>query len=205
MMRALPLIADAGLLAALAYLGTILARLVTAEARPFADGPPPGRPASGIIIAAAALAGMCIGARGVAIPELGMACVLTVALSAVCYADVRCGLVPDVFTLVPLGAILAGDALLQHWSAPIAAALVAAPFCIAAVFSRGRGMGWGDVKLVALGAIVVGAQPALLACAAACFGAVAVAALRRRRSTPIAFAPYLVAALAVAGTIHGVA
>jgi prepilin signal peptidase PulO-like enzyme (type II secretory pathway) len=201
----LTLLADAGLLAVLAYLGTVLARLVTAGARSFADGPPPGRPAIGIMIGAAALAGLCIGARGVALPELGMACVLTVALSGICYADVRYGLVPDVFTLGPLGAVLAGDALLHHWSAAAAAALVAGPFGIAARASRGRGMGWGDVKLVALGAAVLGAQPALLAFAVACFAAVALAAARGRRAAPIAFAPYLVAGIAVAGAAHGVA
>jgi prepilin signal peptidase PulO-like enzyme (type II secretory pathway) len=205
MIRALSFIADAGLLATLAYLGIVLARLVTANARSFADGPPAGRPAIGIIIGAAALAGLCIGARGVALPELGMACVLTVVLSAICYADVRYGLVPDVFTLAPLAAILAGDALLHQWSALLAVAFVAGPFCIAAKFSKGRGMGWGDVKLVALGTAVLGAEPALLAFAGACFVAVAIAVLRGRRSIPIAFAPYLAAGIAVVVAMHGVA
>lgn len=205
MTQATPLLADAALLAVLAYVGTVLARLATKDARSFADGPTPGRPAVGIIIAAAALAGACIGARGAALPELGLACVLTIALAGICYADVRYGLVPDAFTLGPLAAVLAGDVLLQHWSAPIGMAIVTIPFALAAAMSRGRGMGWGDVKLVALGALVLGAQPALLAFAAACFVAVAAAAVRRRQAQPIAFAPYLAAAVAIAAAVHGAA
>jgi prepilin signal peptidase PulO-like enzyme (type II secretory pathway) len=207
MTYAFALIADAGLLATLAYLGTVLARVVTTDASPFADGPPPGRPAVGLIVFAAALAGLGVGARGAGGPELGMACVLAIALAGICYADVRCGLIPDVFTLAPLVAVLAGDLLLHQWSAPLAVALVATPFCIAAAFSRGRGMGWGDVKLVALGAAVLGAQPALVAFTGACFAAVAVALLARRRTAvpaPIAFAPYLVGGLAAVLAIHGV-
>ena len=196
-------LADAGLLAALAYLGTVLARVVTARARSFADGPAPGRPSVAVIAGAAALAGFWMAARGVALPQLGLACLVTIALAGICYADVRYGLVPDAFTLAPLGALLAGDLLLHQWSAPLAVALVAAPFALAAAFSHGRGMGWGDVKLVALGAAVLGAQPALLAFALACFAAVAIAGVRRRRTMPIAFAPYLAAGIAVVLTIHG--
>jgi prepilin signal peptidase PulO-like enzyme (type II secretory pathway) len=199
--------ADGGLFATLAYLGTVLGRLVTDDARSFADGPPPGRPAIWLIVCVAALAGIGVGVRGVTVPELGMASMLTIALAGICYADIRCGLIPDVFTLAPLAAVLAGDLLLHQWSAPIAVALVAAPFGIAAKFSQGRGMGWGDVKLVALGAAVLGAQPALLAFSGACFAAVAVALVRRRREpvpSPIAFAPYLVCCIAAVLAIHGV-
>ena len=199
------LFADAGLLAVLAYLGTVLARVVTADARAFPDGPPAGNPATWIIVAIAALAGICLAARGVAPAELGIASVMTIVLAAICYADIRCGLVPDVFTMVPLVAVLAGDVLLHQWSAPLAVALVAAPFCLAAMFSRGRGMGWGDVKLVALGAAVLGSQPALVAFTGACFVAVAVALARRRRPVPIAFAPYLACGIAVVLALHGVA
>jgi prepilin signal peptidase PulO-like enzyme (type II secretory pathway) len=190
--------------AAFAVLGTYLARPVIAGVRPFDDGPIPGRPSVIAIGAAAAALGICAAARGTGLPELGMCAVLTVVLAAICYADVRCGLVPDVFTLVPLAAILAGDALLHRWTPLVAVALVAGPFCLAASFSKGRGMGWGDVKLVALGAAVLGAQPALLAFTGACFLAVAVATLRRRQSSPIAFAPYLAASVAVVVAAHGV-
>jgi prepilin signal peptidase PulO-like enzyme (type II secretory pathway) len=208
MTHPIQIFADAGLLGALAFLGTVLARIVTANARSFADGPPAGTPAVSVIVGAAALAGLALAIRGVAIPELGIACMMTIVLAGICYADVRCGLVPDVFTLAPLAAVIAGDLLLQQWGAPIAVALVTLPFCVAAKLSQGRGMGWGDVKLVALGAAVLGAQPALLAFTGACFAAVAVAMMMRRRQFvphPIAFAPYLAAGIAAVLALHGVA
>jgi prepilin signal peptidase PulO-like enzyme (type II secretory pathway) len=208
MTHVVQLFADAGLLAALAFLGTVLARIVTADARSFADGPPAGNPAVGLIVGSAALAGLSLAIRSVGIAELGVACVMTIVLAGICYADVRCGMIPDVFTVAPLAAVLAGDLLLHQWSAPIAVALVTLPFCVAAKLSEGRGMGWGDVKLVALGAAVLGAQPALLAFTGACFAAVAVAVVMRRRQfvpRPIAFAPYLAAGIGVVLALHGVA
>jgi prepilin signal peptidase PulO-like enzyme (type II secretory pathway) len=208
MSYAMQLIADAGLLATLAYLGTLLARFVTNDVRPFEDGPRAGRPAVGIIVGVAALAGLCLGIRGLGFPELGLACMLTIALAGICYADVRCGLVPDVFTVAPLAAVLAGDLLLHNWSAPLAVALVTAPFCLAAKWSHGRGMGWGDVKLVALGTAIIGMEPALIAFTGACFAAVSVAVVRRSRQSvpePIAFAPYLAAGIALVLAVHGVA
>jgi len=208
MTHAIQLFADAGLLAVLAFLGTVLARIVTKDARSFADGPPAGNPAIGLIVSAAAIAGLCLAIRGVSTAELGIASVMTIVLAAICYSDVRCGLIPDVFTVAPLAAVLAGDLLLHNWNAPIAVVLVAAPFGLAAMVSKGRGMGWGDVKLVALGAAVLGAQPALLAFTGACFAAVAVAMVMRRRQavpSPIAFAPYLAAGIAIVLTVNGAA
>ena len=198
-------LADAAFFAVVAFLGTIVARALIAGVQPFEDGPIPQRPDVAAIAGAAAVLGLIAGARGAGLAELGMCAVLTVVLAGVCYTDLRCGLVPDVLTLVPLAAVLAGDMLLQHWSSLAAVGLVAGPFCIAARFSRGRGMGWGDVKLVALGAAVLGAAPAMLAFAAACFAAIGVAALRRRSSMPIAFAPYLAAGVAVVVAVRGVA
>jgi prepilin signal peptidase PulO-like enzyme (type II secretory pathway) len=197
--------ADAAAFAALALAGTFLARMVVADAKPFDDGPLPRRPNLTLIAAAAAVLGLCVGARGAGVAELGMCAVLTVVLAGVCYADLRCGLVPDVFTVIPLVAVVAGDMLLQQWSALLSVALVAGPFCIAARFSQGRGMGWGDVKLVALGAAVLGAQPALLAFAVACLAAVLVAVVRGRRFAPVAFAPYLAAGVAAVVAVRGIA
>ena len=205
MTHALILLTDGALFGALAYLGTMFARIVLAGAQSFDDGPAPATPRVAAIVAVAALAGIITGARTAPLPELGMACLLAVALAAVCYADIRWGLVPDVFTLAPLGAVLAGDVLLHSWAGPIAALLVAAPFALAALMSRGRGMGWGDVKLVALGAATIGAAPALIGFAGASFAAVAVAVVRGRRHAPIAFAPYLVAAIGTIAAVHGVA
>jgi leader peptidase (prepilin peptidase)/N-methyltransferase len=71
------------------------------------------------------------------------------------------------------------------------------PFAVAALASRGLGMGWGDVKLVALGGAVLGWEAAILAFGCACALAVIVALARKRRHEPLAFAPYLVAAIAL--------
>jgi leader peptidase (prepilin peptidase)/N-methyltransferase len=205
MMTVSTLLAASGVFAALAFTGTAAARSVVRGAQPFEDGPPPGRPNVAAIVAAGALLGAGAAARSAGLPELGLCAVLTLVLAGVCYADMRCGLVPDVFTLAPLAAVLAGDALLHQWSALAAVLIVAGPFALAARLSKGRGMGWGDVKLVALGAAVLGAEPALLGFVAACFAAVAVAAVRGRRSTAIAFAPYLACAIAVGVAVRGVA
>lgn len=202
-MHGLIVVAVAGGFGVLAAIGTAVGRFFVAGAVPFADGPTPRTPNVAAIAGAGALLGLCAAARGADATELGLCAALTVVLAGIAYADVRCGLVPDVFTLAPLIAVLAGDALLHHWVGIAAAALVAGPFAVAAAFSKGRGMGWGDVKLVALGASVLGAQSALLAFTAACFAAAAVAAVRRRRSA-IAFAPYLAASIAIVVALHGV-
>ena len=69
-------------------------------------------------------------------------------ITAACKAR---GVVPDVFTLVPLSAV-AVAALAAHRPEVVLAALVPAiPFIVIASLTRGRGLGWGDAKLAALG------------------------------------------------------
>ncbi len=143
--------------------------------------------------------------HGLSIPQLGVVAVLSLCLSAIWYSDVQRGIVPDVFTLVPLVAILGAAAYFQQWSMLLSSAVVFVPFAGAALFSKGRGMGWGDVKLVALGGALLGAQSAVLAFGIACAVAVIVAFARNRRHEPIAFAPYLVGAIALAIAMRGLA
>jgi prepilin signal peptidase PulO-like enzyme (type II secretory pathway) len=111
---------------------------------------------------------------------------------------VRTGIIPDYFTLVPLVLVL-GLAVFTHQYRPVVSALVVfVPFAIMAAFTRGRGMGWGDVKLATLGGAVLMLPLSFFALALACLAAALGAAVRGRTREPIAFAPYLVASIAVA-------
>jgi leader peptidase (prepilin peptidase)/N-methyltransferase len=123
---------------------------------------------------------------------------VTAALVGCWYCDVRVGIIPDYFTLVPLGALLIVALAVHDWTTIVSAVAVTVPFALAATLSRGRGMGWGDVKLVALGGAALGMQTAIFAFSAACLVAVVVAFMRKRRRDPIPFAPYLAGAMATA-------
>lgn len=164
----------------------------------FEDGPAAGRPPTVAFVAAAALVGVSLGMRHASLLELAMGCILCAALVGCSESDIRCGLVPDAFTLVPLALVLAISVAARLEGPVVSALIITTPFAVAAILSKGRGMGWGDVKLVALGGAVLGAELALVAFAAACIGASLVAVLRRRTSEPIAFVPYLAGAAAVA-------
>jgi len=122
--------------------------------------------------------------------------IVCASLAAIWYSDVRCGIVPDIFTLGPLALAIAVAIFFREWWVIASCVFVLTPFSIAALASRGRGMGWGDVKLVALGGALLGMDAAVLSCLVACAAAVLVALVRRRVHHPIAFAPYLVAAFA---------
>jgi leader peptidase (prepilin peptidase)/N-methyltransferase len=184
-----------------AYLGVRLSAFVCKHVVPFADGPRTGRPPVKLLVAGASIVGAALGARGAGLPALGIFCILTVALVACTCSDISCGVVPDAFTLGPLSIVLV-TSLLQRNAVPVvSAAVVFVPFAFAALVSKGRGIGWGDVKLVALGAAVLGLQSSILAFAAAALAAAAIAAVRRRPGEPIAFAPYLAAAIALVSIV----
>jgi prepilin signal peptidase PulO-like enzyme (type II secretory pathway) len=122
-------------------------------------------------------------------------------LTAIWCVDVTRGIVPDALTLVPLAALVLAGLLTGRWYVLAAAAVPAIPFAYMAWRTKGMGIGWGDVKLVALGGALLGMQTAILAFALATAGAIVIAHLRRQSSEPIAFAPYLVAAIALPLTI----
>ena len=124
---------------------------------------------------------------------------VVVALVDIFECDSRTGIVPDVFTLVPL-AILIGDSLVLHQFVmpAISALVVFTPFAIAALVTRGHGMGWGDAKLAALGGALLGMFAATLSFGIASLAAVIVTSIKHRsKAVPVAFAPYLVGAIAV--------
>lgn len=183
--------------AAAGYLGVVLAATMVARIRRFDDGPEPAAPPITWIIIASAIVGAIVTSHLTSPVQIAFFAILCVALVAIWCADVSTGIIPDVLTLGPL-AIIALVAVLQHeWAAFASMLIPALPFSIAAVLSRGRGMGWGDVKLVALGGAVLGAPAATLAFAIACGVAVVLAYAKKRTLQPIAFAPYLVAAIAI--------
>ena len=201
---AIALVFAAAGFAAAGWLGTILGKASCDGLVPFADGPAPGKPPRVLLIAGSAVVGASLYLHNESIASIALAAILCVSLVACWYADVTCGMVPDYFTLGPLAAVL-GAAALHHQSWPFVAALaVFALFAAAALASKGRGMGWGDVKLAALGGALLGLGSALVFFAGACFVAAAVGVIRKRRHEPIAFAPYMAAALGVAIVVGAV-
>lgn len=178
------------------YVGILLAGTIAAT--PFEDGPVPGEPPIAWILAGSAVVGALIATRGASSQHIVLYAIVLCALSAIWCTDARYGLVPDVFTLVPL-AIILGVALVEQQPWPIASAVIAfVPFAAMALVSKGRGMGWGDVKLAMLGGAVLGGEAALLAFAAGSVVAVAHAYLLGQQSRVFAFAPYLAGAIVVA-------
>ena len=177
--------------------GVLAARRICDRAAPLEGGPPAGRPSVVLLLACACTAGAVEGLRGSGALEVFVAALLCCALVGIWYSDVRCGIVPDAFTLIPLALVVIVASLSREWGALASAAVVFVPFAVAAFASHGRGMGWGDVKVVALGGAVLGWEAAVLAFGSACAVAVIVALARRRRHEPLAFAPYLVAAIAL--------
>jgi prepilin signal peptidase PulO-like enzyme (type II secretory pathway) len=173
------------------FVGVLLGGTIKTE--PFHDGPAPSEPPIAWIIAGCAVIGAIVATHTSNAEQ-----VVVSALAAIWCTDVRYGIVPDIFTLGPL-ALIFFIALLQQQPWPfLYAAVPFVPFAITALISKGRGMGWGDVKLAALGGAVLGAETALLAFAAGCLLAVVYAYLRGRRAQPIAFAPYMAGAIGFA-------
>lgn len=177
-----------------AYLAMQLSDYVCRNIERFEDGPAPVKMPVWWIIGGSMLIGLLAGFRADLLSIAGFGLVLF-SLVAAWNSDAKKGVIPDYFTLVPLAIILVPSALRGNWW-PIFWALAAfIPFAAASYMSKGRGMGWGDSKLAALGGAVLWDQ-ALIAYSAACLAAVAVAYLRKRRTEPIAFGPYLAASIA---------
>jgi prepilin signal peptidase PulO-like enzyme (type II secretory pathway) len=185
------------LFACAAVAGLAAAAAICARVQAYDDGPQPATPPSVALVAGAALIGGIAGAHAEA-ARLGLVAVVTGAFVAAWYCDVARGVVPDVFSLGPLAVIAI---LAFTWHDPrmiVSALIVVVPFSVAAYLSRGRGMGWGDVKLAAVVGALLGASNALLALALAAFAAAVSARLRRDSGIqPLAFAPYLIGATAL--------
>jgi prepilin signal peptidase PulO-like enzyme (type II secretory pathway) len=198
MIVALTALLGAALYAAAGYGGVRAAEYLIPKLQPFEDGPEPREVNVLALVGGAALLGFIVGFKLAPLPDLILYAILTGALVAIWYCDVRTGIVPDLFTLVPL-AVGALIALFRHeYWALLSAAVVGLPFAGAALLSRGRGMGWGDAKLAALGGLILGMLTGTFLFGLASLTAVIVSAVRNRaKPVPVAFAPYLVSAIAV--------
>ena len=181
-----------------AFLAMQVASFVYAGDEPLADGPVPSKVPILAVIAVAAAIGGISAARGADLASLAIVDLIVFALCAVVWTDVTRGFIGDWFSLPPIALVLV-LAIFKHDIVPVAAAtaIVTLPFAAAAFLSKGRGMGWGDVKLVALGAALLDPQTSVLMYAVACMAACGVAVARRKRTEPVAFAPYLATAIAI--------
>ena len=196
-MIATVLVVTTALLFALAgYAGAVVADALCEGRAPYDDGPAAvvvGRAPFALVAGAV---GLALALRGEPLAHLALLALVVLALSGCTAADLRCGILPDPLTLVPLAAVLALSALAHDWAPALGAAFVAAPFAATALLSRGRGMGWGDVKLAALGGALLGAGGAVLAFVLAALAAFIVARAGGGLRRPIAFGPYLAASIA---------
>ena len=181
-----------------AYLAMQIAAFVYAKDAPLEGGPVPSRVPAFALIAGAALVGAATAMRSPDLATLATIDLISISLVAAIWTDMTRGFIGDWFTIPPLVLVIA-IALVEHKLVPVAIslAIVTIPFAIAAFASKGLGMGWGDVKLVALGGALLDVQTSILMYAVACMIACAIAFARRKRTEPIAFAPYLASAIAV--------
>jgi prepilin signal peptidase PulO-like enzyme (type II secretory pathway) len=181
-----------------AFIAAEVSRAVCARAEPPDDGPATGTPPVAVLVGASVLLGGILMARGTTIAQLAAAAIVVFALVAAWCSDMLCGLVPDAFTLAPLGALLLLAFTQRDWGVLLSALVPFVPFAIAAFYSGGHGMGWGDAKLVALTGAALGAPLALFALAVACVAAVVGHRITSAGRNPIAFAPYIAACTALA-------
>jgi prepilin signal peptidase PulO-like enzyme (type II secretory pathway) len=161
------------------------------DAPPLVDFPPAA------LIVGAAVVGAAMGLRTPPLILLVITAIVVVGLIAAWYCDAKTGIIPDVFTLVPLALVVIFGLVQQQWMVLVSAVILFIPFAFLAFLSKGRGMGWGDAKLAALGGALLGVSTATVAFVLASFVAALAAWLKyRKRNAPIAMGPYLVAAIA---------
>jgi prepilin signal peptidase PulO-like enzyme (type II secretory pathway) len=184
--------------ACVAFIGVQTSRALCAGVQTDDAGPASATPPYVVLVLAGAVLGGLLVAVGATPLQLGIAAIVAFALVACWCSDALCGIVPDAFTLAPLAALLLFSFAQRDWWIVLSAAIAFAPFAAAAIVTRGSGMGWGDVKLVALCGAALGAPLVVFAMAAACAAAVVGHLIGRGGSRPIAFAPYIAAATALA-------
>lgn len=195
---ALSVLVAALFMGCVAALAGELSRGACARITPFADGPAPSRPPIVALVAGSALLGGVLAALSVQPLELFPFAVAIFALVGCWCSDALCGILPDSFTLGPLAVLLAFSVVRRDWWVLGSSAMVFVPFAVTSAATRGKGMGWGDTKLAALAGAVLGGPLGFVAMAVACAAAAAGYKIKRIRNGPIAFAPYIASAVALA-------
>lgn len=177
--------------------GIFAANAVLPKLPRFEDAPPAVDFPPAALIAGATLIGAVTGARTPSVDLLIVTAIVIVALVAIWYCDAKSGIIPDIFVLPALGIAVVDGLFHQQWMVLVATVVLFLPFAVLAAVSKGRGMGWGDAKLAALGGALLGIGPATTAFILASLVAALAAWLKyRKRNAPIAMGPYLVAAIA---------
>jgi len=184
------------LFGAAGWTGAMIGELLCADRTPFEDGPATIDVGHWPFAAAGACVGLAIALQGPSSVHLALVAAIVLALAGGAAADLRCGILPDVFTLAPLALVIALAAAAHNAVPAVGAVVVFVPFAIVAMATRGRGMGWGDVKLAALGGALLGVAGATLAFLVAALTAYAIARTTGGLRRTIAFGPYLAASIA---------
>ena len=180
-----------------AWSGSILGELACEGRAPFADGPAPVAYARGHFALGGLVAGVLASALGADVAQLALIALAILALAACSAADLRCGQIPDACSLGGLALVVGLGAFAQDAAPALGALLIGVPFALAAAATRGRAIGWGDVKLAALGGALLGAPGATVAYLLAALAAYVVARRTTGARRPIAFGPFLAASIAV--------
>jgi Flp pilus assembly protein protease CpaA len=180
-----------------AFLTLQFAAYLCERITPFEDGPPLGNPPTWWLVGGCGVLGFLLSHHGISPMQLAFSLLLVAGLAACWYSDVRCGIVPDYFTLIPLVVGIGLAIWARDYGALVSGTVTAVPFAAAAIMSKGKGMGWGDVKLAALGGVALGMGQAVVAFSIACIVAVAIAYFRGTRTQPVAFAPYMVGSMSL--------
>lgn len=186
------------LFACVALLAVELSKFVCARVTPLEGAPPASEPPTILLTLGAAFLGALLVTRGASPIQLVIFGVVVFALVACWASDSLKGILPDVFTLIPLAIVLIAGAIERNWLVLVSALVMFVPFAVAALSTKGRGMGWGDVKLVTLAGAALGAPLAMVAMIVACLAAVVGYRVKHIKSGPIAFAPYIAIAVGAA-------
>lgn len=163
------------------------------------EGAPPEGPVPFIVVPLFfGLVAAVVAQRSGALLEIVAALALLAVLAASWTSDARRGLILDAFTL-PGMAVMGMLCLCLHEIHPlIAGGVVGVVLGVVAFTSKGRGLGWGDVKLAALGTSVVGLPIGVVTLCVACVAVSGYALVIRRSKEPVAFAPFLSVCYALA-------